>query len=140
MPTRNISLTPEQDTFVEEKSAGGEYADADEAMRDAVRALRQRRAIDALTHERLRRSIDAGLAHSSAAHMRKSRTASSMPGSVASPTRARDPSWRPTRSERSDIGSILRTSEQRHGRDARIRYAAPRTARPRHWRARCRSG
>jgi toxin ParE1/3/4 len=32
--------------------------------------------------------------------------------------------YRLTRSARADIGSILRTSEERHGRDARTRYAA----------------
>jgi toxin ParE1/3/4 len=32
--------------------------------------------------------------------------------------------YRLTRSARSDISSILRTSEERHGRDARARYAA----------------
>ncbi len=33
-------------------------------------------------------------------------------------------SYRLTRSARRDIDSILRTSEERHGREARIRYAA----------------
>jgi toxin ParE1/3/4 len=32
--------------------------------------------------------------------------------------------YRLTKSAKGDIGSILRTSEERHGRDARIRYAA----------------
>jgi toxin ParE1/3/4 len=32
--------------------------------------------------------------------------------------------YRLTKSAKSDIGSILRTSEERHGRDARTRYAA----------------
>lgn len=32
--------------------------------------------------------------------------------------------YRLTRSAKSDIGSILRTSEERHGRDARMRYSA----------------
>src|SRR5687768_8626423 len=32
--------------------------------------------------------------------------------------------YRLTRSGRSDIASILRTSEERHGHDARVRYAA----------------
>lgn len=62
MPTRNINLTPEQDAFIEETVKSGDYQNASEAMRDAIRALQQRRAIDALKIERLRRSIDAGLA------------------------------------------------------------------------------
>ena len=32
--------------------------------------------------------------------------------------------YRLTKSARGDIGSILRTSEERHGRDARARYSA----------------
>jgi len=62
MPSRNISLTPEQDVFIDEMLKAGEYRNASEALRDAIRALQRRRAIDALKLERLRRSIDAGLA------------------------------------------------------------------------------
>ena len=62
MPTRNVSLTPEQDAFIEEVLEKGEYRNASEAMRDAIRALQQRRAMDALKLELLRRSIDTGLA------------------------------------------------------------------------------
>lgn len=62
MPTRNVSLTPEQDAFIDALLQAGEYRNASEAVRDAIRALRQRRAMDALKLERLRRSIDAGLA------------------------------------------------------------------------------
>ena len=62
MPTRNVSLTPEQDAFIDQVLENGEYRNASEAMRDAIRALQQRRAIDALKIERLRKSIDAGLA------------------------------------------------------------------------------
>ncbi len=62
MPTRNISLTPEQDAFIDEMLKKGEYRNASEAVGDAIRALQQRRALDALKLERLRRSIDDGLA------------------------------------------------------------------------------
>jgi antitoxin ParD1/3/4 len=62
MPTRNISLTPEQDAFIDEMLKAGVYRNASEAMRDAIRALQQRRAEEELKLERLRRSIDAGLA------------------------------------------------------------------------------
>jgi antitoxin ParD1/3/4 len=59
MPTRNISLTPEQDAFIEEAVKSGEYQNASEA----VRALQQRRREDALKLvETLRRQIDAGMA------------------------------------------------------------------------------
>ena len=40
----------------------GEYSDASDAMRDAVRALQQRRAIEALRLDRLRLSIQEGIA------------------------------------------------------------------------------
>jgi antitoxin ParD1/3/4 len=60
MPTRNISLTPEQDAFIDEVIEAGEYQNASEAVRDAVRALQQRRAEDALKLERLRQAVRAG--------------------------------------------------------------------------------
>ena len=62
MPTRNISLTPEQDDFIDEVLAKGEYRNASEAVRDAIRTLQQRRAFDALRLERLRLSIQHGVA------------------------------------------------------------------------------
>ena len=62
MPTRNISLTPEQDAFIEEAVKSGEYQYASEAVRDALRALQQRRREDALKLEALRRQIDSGIA------------------------------------------------------------------------------
>ena len=62
MPTRNVSLTPEQDAFIDEVLEKGEYRNASEAMRDAIRALQQRRAEDALKLEQLRVAIDQGIA------------------------------------------------------------------------------
>jgi antitoxin ParD1/3/4 len=62
MPTRNISLTPEQDAFLDEVLKAGEYRDASEAVSDAIRALKQRRAEDALKIEKLRLSIEQGIA------------------------------------------------------------------------------
>jgi antitoxin ParD1/3/4 len=62
MPTRNISLTPEQDAFIDEVLARGEYRNASEAVRDAIRTLQQRRAVDSLALDRLRLSIAAGAA------------------------------------------------------------------------------
>ena len=61
MPTRNISLTPEQDAFIDEVLEAGEYRNASEAVRDAIRALQQRRAEDALRLERLRLAVQAGV-------------------------------------------------------------------------------
>ena len=61
MPTRNINLTAEQDAFVEQVVKAGEYQNASEAMRDALRALQQRRREDALKLRALRLHIKAGV-------------------------------------------------------------------------------
>jgi len=60
MPTRNINLTTEQDAFVEEVVEAGEYQNASEAIRDALRALQQRRREDSLKLEILRAQVKAG--------------------------------------------------------------------------------
>lgn len=61
MPTRNINLTPEQDAFIEKAVKSGEYQNASEAVRDALRALQQRRREDALKLKALRMQIKAGV-------------------------------------------------------------------------------
>lgn len=61
MPTRNVSLTPEQDAFIEKAVKSGEYQNASEAMRDALRALQQRRREDALRLKALRLQVKAGV-------------------------------------------------------------------------------
>jgi antitoxin ParD1/3/4 len=62
MPTRNISLTPEQDAFIDEMLKAGEYRNASEAMRDAIRALQQRRTEETLKLDKLRVAIQRGVA------------------------------------------------------------------------------
>jgi antitoxin ParD1/3/4 len=62
MPTHNISLTAEQDAFIDEMLKAGEYGNASEAMGDAIRALKQWRAMDALKLEKLRVAIQQGVA------------------------------------------------------------------------------
>jgi antitoxin ParD1/3/4 len=61
VPTRNISLTREQDAFVERVVRSGEYQNASEAVRDALRALQQRRREDALRLDALRAELEAGV-------------------------------------------------------------------------------
>jgi antitoxin ParD1/3/4 len=61
MPTRNISLTTEQDEFIARVVAAGEYQNASEAVRDALRALQQRRSEDALKLKVLRARLSAGV-------------------------------------------------------------------------------
>jgi antitoxin ParD1/3/4 len=61
VPTRNVSLTAEQDAFVERIVKAGEYQNASEAIRDALRVLQQKRREDALKLKALRAQIKAGL-------------------------------------------------------------------------------
>lgn len=61
MPTRNVSLTSEQNAFVEKLVQAGEYQNASEAVRDALRALQQRRREDALKLRALRAQLQAGV-------------------------------------------------------------------------------
>lgn len=61
MPTRNISLTPEQDAFVQKVVQAGVYQNASEAVRDALRVLQQRRREDALKLKALRTQLQAGV-------------------------------------------------------------------------------
>lgn len=62
MPTQSVSLTPEQDAFIDEMLEKGEYRNASEALRDAIRALQQRRAEEALKLDKLRVAIQQGVA------------------------------------------------------------------------------
>ena len=60
MPTRKILLIHEQNVFIENLVGAGEYQDANEVIRDALRALQQRRQEDALKLDALRALIRAG--------------------------------------------------------------------------------
>jgi len=62
MPTRNISLTPEQDAFIDELLKAGQYRDASDAMGDAISALQQRRAEKAHKLGELRKANEQGVA------------------------------------------------------------------------------
>jgi antitoxin ParD1/3/4 len=61
MPARNISLTPELDAFIEKAVKSGEYQNASEAVRDALRALQRHRREDALKLKALRMQVKAGM-------------------------------------------------------------------------------
>ncbi len=61
VPTRNISLTVEQDAFVERVVKSGDYQNASEAIRDALRVLQHKRREDALKLKALRAQIKTGL-------------------------------------------------------------------------------
>jgi antitoxin ParD1/3/4 len=57
MPTRNISLTAMQDAFIYRLVRNGTYQNASEAVRDALRLLRQRRLEEAARLKELRRHV-----------------------------------------------------------------------------------
>ncbi len=61
VPTRNVSLTAEQDAFVERVVKAGEYQNVSEAIRDALRVLQQNRREDALKLRALQAQIKADL-------------------------------------------------------------------------------
>lgn len=62
MPTRNISLTREQDAFVEEAVRSGRYQNASEAVRDAIRTLQARMREEDVRLDLLRSQIAEGIA------------------------------------------------------------------------------
>jgi antitoxin ParD1/3/4 len=62
MTTRNITLTPEQDAFIDEMLNSGQYRNVSEAMRDAIRLLQEHRTEGALKLDNLRVLIQQGVA------------------------------------------------------------------------------
>ncbi len=62
MPTRNISLTKHFDDFVDETVRDGEYQNASEVVRDALRLLEARRKENASKLKYLRRAAAEGFA------------------------------------------------------------------------------
>ena len=62
MPTRNVSLTKHFDEFVEKNISTGEYQNASEVIRDALRLLQARQKEEKLKLQRLREAADVGLA------------------------------------------------------------------------------
>lgn len=61
MPTRNISLTSAQDAFIDKVVKSGEYQNASEAVRDALRVLQVRRREDEVRLKTLRSELRAGI-------------------------------------------------------------------------------
>jgi antitoxin ParD1/3/4 len=61
MPTRNVSLTDELDSYVEQSIQSGHYDNASEVIRAAIRALRQSELEDQARVEALRTAIADGL-------------------------------------------------------------------------------
>lgn len=61
MPTRNISLTTDQSAFIDKVVSTGEYQNASETVREALRVLMQRRREDALRLRLLRAQLKEGV-------------------------------------------------------------------------------
>lgn len=57
----NVSLTPQLETLIQRKLDSGMYHSASEVIREALRLLEERDAMQAARLERLRRDIDEGL-------------------------------------------------------------------------------
>jgi antitoxin ParD1/3/4 len=61
MPTRNVSLTEELDSYVEQRVQSGHYDNASEVIRAALRELKQSEEEDKAKVEALRVAIAEGL-------------------------------------------------------------------------------
>ena len=60
MPTRNINLTPQLDSFVDNKIRSGQYANASEVLRAGLRALGQAEREDRARLKAIRSAVQAG--------------------------------------------------------------------------------
>lgn len=60
MPTRNINLTPEMDSFVNAKIQSGQYANASEVLRAGLRALEEDEQEDRAKLEAIRIAVQVG--------------------------------------------------------------------------------
>jgi putative addiction module CopG family antidote len=58
---RNVALTPQLSSFVDELVTSGEYANASEVLREGLRVLKERRETRALELAEIRQRIALGL-------------------------------------------------------------------------------
>jgi antitoxin ParD1/3/4 len=61
VPTRNVVLTAQQQTMIEELVASGRYQNASEVLREGLRLVEQREAEDAARLEALRAAAREGV-------------------------------------------------------------------------------
>jgi antitoxin ParD1/3/4 len=66
MPTRNVNLTPEMDSYVDTSVASGRYANASEVIRAGLRALERDEKEDQAKLAALRDAVEAGEASGAA--------------------------------------------------------------------------
>lgn len=62
MPTRNVVLTERQEELLETLVKSGRYQNASEVLRDGLRLVEQREAVDAVKLKTLRAEARAGVA------------------------------------------------------------------------------
>jgi antitoxin ParD1/3/4 len=60
VPTRNINLTPQMDSFVDARIRSGQYANASEVLRAGLRALEHAERQDEARLEAIRAAVAAG--------------------------------------------------------------------------------
>jgi antitoxin ParD1/3/4 len=58
----NVSLTPQLESYLKQKVAGGMYNSVSEVIREALRLLEERDALQSMKLEALRQDINKGLA------------------------------------------------------------------------------
>ena len=61
MPTMNVSLTDEMVRFVEDEVASGDYVSASEVVRDALRAMKHDKNVEANKLRILREEVGKGI-------------------------------------------------------------------------------
>lgn len=57
----NVSLTPQLESYLKQKVAGGMYSSVSEVIREALRLLEERDALQSMKLEALRQDINQGL-------------------------------------------------------------------------------
>jgi antitoxin ParD1/3/4 len=57
----NVSLTPQLESYLKQKVAGGMYSSVSEVIREALRLLEERDALQSMKIEALRQDISQGL-------------------------------------------------------------------------------
>jgi antitoxin ParD1/3/4 len=57
----NVSLTPQLESYLKQKVAGGMYSSVSEVIREALRLLEERDALQSMKIEALRQDINQGL-------------------------------------------------------------------------------
>lgn len=61
MPTRNVVITDHQAELIDQLVASGEYQNASEVLREGLRLVEERRAVQAAKLEALRAAVQVGI-------------------------------------------------------------------------------